>query len=129
MKSPSGSMFPYYYKGGEILGSHFGSFFADEEGVLAVMKAEEEFIAQPNRRLRVWVDFYETQLTDRVLTEFVASVHRLRTHLVKLAIVGCSLKDQWRLRRLSKKSSSGFPVPVKFFSDPEDAKTWLVGEF
>ncbi len=118
-------MFPYYYKGGEILGLHYGSFFSNEEALLATMKAEEDFIARPNRRLRVWVDFYETQLTDRTLGEFAASVDRLRPHLVKLAIVGCSFRDRWRLRQLGK---APVPVPIKFFSDPEDAKTWLVDE-
>ncbi len=58
--------------------------------------------------------------------EFVASVNRLRPHLVKLAIVGCSFRDRWRLRRLRKQAP--VPVPIKFFSDPEDAKTWLVDE-
>ncbi len=42
--SPGGSMFPYYYKNGELFGVHFGSFFNDEERLLALMKAEEEFI-------------------------------------------------------------------------------------
>jgi len=53
-KSPGGSIFPYSYKGGELLGLHFGSFHADEEGLL--------------------------------------------------------------------------PMTIRFFDDPEDAKTWLVSE-
>ena len=55
--SPGGSTFPYYYKGGEIHCLKYGGFFTDQEAVLTVMRAEEEFITQPNRQLRVWVDF------------------------------------------------------------------------
>lgn len=38
--SPSGAMFPYYYKGGEIFGTHTGSYFSDEAGLLAILEAE-----------------------------------------------------------------------------------------
>lgn len=127
-KSPGGSTFPYYYQGGEIHCLKYGSFFANETALFAVMKAEEKFIAQPNRRLRIWVDFYETQLTDAVVLEFVESMHRLGNHLIKLAIVGCSRKDSWRLQRVGRKAGGLASVPVRFFRDPEDAKTWLVRE-
>jgi hypothetical protein len=127
-RSPGGSIFPYYYKGGELFGVHYGSFFADEEGLLARMKAEEEFIAKANRRLPLWVDFYETILTDKILIEFSASIIRLQSRIPKLALVGCSFKDKRRFRKLGEKSGIEFPMPMMFFSDPEDAKTWLVSE-
>lgn len=127
-KSPGGSIYPYYYKGGEILGLHFGSFFKDEQGLLNLMKAEEQFIAGPNHHMPVWVDFYETQLTDRILLAFLDSIQRLRTHITRLALVGCSFRDRWRLRRLAKRSGFEIPMPVRFFDDPEEAKTWLVSE-
>ncbi len=127
-KSPSGALFPYYYKGGEIFGIHSGSFHSDEEGLIALLKAEEEFLIEQNRRMRFWVDFYEDNLTDKVLTEFVASIDRLCPHLVKLAIVGCSWRDRRRLNQFFKKSGVKLPIPVKYFDDPEVAKTWLVHE-
>lgn len=122
------SLFPYYFKGGEILGLHYGSFFSNQEALLSRMKAEEEFITKSNRLLPTWIDFYETKLTDHVLTEFLESINRLRSHITKLAIVGCSSKDRRRLQRLTKKLNIEIPIPVKYFSDPEDAKTWLVSE-
>ncbi len=121
-------MFPYYYKNGELFGVHFGSFFNDEERLLALMKAEEEFITQQNRQLPIWIDFYETRLTDRILIEFISSMNRIRRFITRLAIVGCSRRDQWRIKRLEKKLCSKLPPPVKYFSDPEVAKTWLVSE-
>jgi hypothetical protein len=127
-KSPGGSTFPYYYKGGEIHCLKYGSFFSDEAGLFALMKAEEAFIAKPEHRLLIWVDFYETRLTDRVLSEFAESINRLRPHIIKLAIVGCSFWEKQRLRRIEKKSGECLPAATQFFTDPEDAKTWLVSE-
>ena len=127
-KSPGGSIFPYYYKGGALFGLHYGSFFKDEEALLARMRAEEEFITNSIRQTPLWIDFYETMLPDKVLNEFSSSILRLQDHITKLAIVGCSFKDKRRLMKLGKKSGWKFPMPVKFFSDPEDAKTWLMSE-
>ena len=88
-KSPGGSIYPYYFKGGQLFGLHYGSFHENEAGLLARMQAEEEFMDRPNRLFPLWVDFYETKLTDRVLLELLESTIRLRKHIIKLAIVGC----------------------------------------
>jgi hypothetical protein len=45
-KSPGGSLFPYYYKNRELFGVHFGNYFSDEDRLIAMMKAEEEFFIQ-----------------------------------------------------------------------------------
>lgn len=127
-KSPGGSIFPYAYKGGEIFGLHFGSFHADEERLLARMKAEEEFIANSHREFPLWIDFYETVLSDRILVEFLESMYRSRSHITKLAIVGCSQGDKNRINRLRKKLNIELLMPIRFFEDPEVAKTWLVSE-
>ena len=92
------------------------------------MRAEEEFINNSVNQTPLWIDFYETVLTDKVLNEFSSSILRLQGLITKLAIVGCSIKDKRRLMKLGKKSGWKFPMPVKFFSDPEDAKTWLMSE-
>ena len=127
-KSPGGSIYPYYYKGGALFGLHFGSFFKDEEALLARMRAEEQFITDSIRQTPLWIDFYETRLTDTVLIEFSTSILRLQGHITRLAIVGCSFWDKRRLMKMAKKPGQEFPMPVRFFSDPEDAKTWLVSE-
>ena len=127
-KSPGGSTFPYYYKGGELHCLKYGNFSANEEGLIAVMEAEEDFITKHNQRLNIWVDFYETKLTDAVVREFFNSVTRLNAHIRKLAIVGCSHRDRKRLNRVGRSTGNKIPIPVRYFSDPEDAKTWLVSE-
>lgn len=127
-KSPGGGNFPYYYKNGELFGAHYESFASREEELLELMKAEEEFFIKQNHSLPYWVNFYGTQLTDRVLGEFVQSVNRMQRYIPRLAIVGCSRVDRWRLRRIEKRLNMKLPFPVRYFSDPEDAKAWLVNE-
>jgi hypothetical protein len=128
-KSPGGANFPYYYKNGELFGAHYESFASREEELLKLMKAEEEFIIKQNHPLPYWVNFYGTKLTDKVLSEFIQSVNRMRRYIPRLAIVGCSLFDRWRLGRVEKRLDMKLSVPVRYFSDPEDAKAWLVSEF
>ncbi len=126
--TPCGAMFPYYYKGGEICGTHTGSYHSDEQGLLAILQADEEFLAHTHRTLRLWMDFYEDDLTDAVLNQLLAMIHRLRPQIYKLAFVGFSARDRRRFDRLKKQSGLELPAPIKFYDDPEDAKSWLVGE-
>jgi hypothetical protein len=75
-------------------------------------------------RIALWIDFYQTKLTGNVRSEFLRSVDSMGGLISKLAIVGCSVLDQWRLDRQLKRK----PYPVKYYGDPEDAKKWLVGK-
>lgn len=127
--SPGGSLFPYYYKNGELFCLHFGSYFSDEDGVIAMMKAEQAFFKGQNRPMGIWIDFYETKLTDRVLKELIELLKQIHPKTTKLGIVGCPLLAQWKIKRLIKKEEVLSSLPVKYFDDPEVAKTWLVSEF
>jgi hypothetical protein len=113
-KSPGGSIFPYYYKGGELFGIHFGSYFADEDRLIAMMKAEAAFFAGQYHSMGVWIDFYETRLTDRVIGEFLEFLNHVRTRITKLGIVGCSFRDKRRISSLIKKTESLSSLPVKY---------------
>jgi hypothetical protein len=126
-KSPGGSTFPYYYKGGEIHCLKYGNFLGNLEALFALMKAEEEFIVKTNRPLRIWVDFYDTNHSDQVLMEFAANISRIRDHMIKLAVVGFTFFDKLRFRKFTR--NQNLPMPLKFFTDPEDAKTWLIGDY
>lgn len=124
-KSPGGSTFPYYYKGGEIHALKYGSLSDNAEKLIALMDAEEAFIkGMPNRRLRVWVDFYESSISERILDRFTEQIGSLGEQIVKLAIVGLSGRDRHRMKRALKKGE--LSVPCGFYADPEEAKTWLV---
>lgn len=105
----------------------YGGLHKDEQRLYALMDAEEVFIRnRPAQRLRVWVDFYETALSGNVPVRFAAHVKRLEGQLVKLAVVGCPLAARYRLNKAIRHLEGGFSVPLCYFNDPEDAKTWLV---
>ena len=127
-KSPSGALFPYYYKNGELFGIHLGSYFSDEEGVIAMMKAEADFFTGKHRSLGVWIDFYETKLTDRVIQAFVEMIEHMGPAVTRLGLVGCSRLGRWKINRLVRQRNLLSSLPIKYFDDPEVAKTWLVSE-
>ena len=127
-QSPGGSTFPYYYKGGELFGLHLGSYFENEAGVMAMMKAEGAFIMAQNRKIGLWIDFYETKLTPRVMAELIEMLKLIHPRLSKLAIVGCAFSSKWKLNRLIKKADYLSSLPFRYYTDPEAAKTWLVSE-
>ncbi len=126
MKSPGGSVFPYYYKGGEIHCLKYGNQYKNEASLFRLMQEEEQFILQTNRRLKVWVDFYKTAVTKRVLVKFTENIAKLTTHIDKLSVVGLSRFNRWRLKRLSREA--GLNLKIAFYADPEEAKTWLISE-
>jgi hypothetical protein len=127
-KSPGGSIFPYPYKNGELYGLHLGSFGENEEALIARMKAEADFFNEQRKSMGIWMDFYETRLTDRIINELVEFLQKTRSHAVKLALVGCSFTDRRRINRSIKQAKDLAGLPVRYYSDPEEAKTWLVSE-
>lgn len=127
-KSPSGALFPYYYRNGELFGMHLGSYFSDEEKVIAMMSAEETFFTLRHRPMGVWIDFYDTELTNRVIDAFVEMIEHTAPQVTKLAIVGSSFVARWKINKRLKKTDCLSELPVKYFDDPEIAKTWLVSE-
>jgi hypothetical protein len=127
-KSPGGSLFPYYYKDGELFGLHLGSFKSNEAGVIARMKAEESFITQQRRSLPLWIDFYQTALTHKVVSELIEMLKHIYPYTPKLGMVGCSFGGRWKISSLMKKTEHLSTLPVRYFDDPEEAKTWLVSE-
>ncbi|CAH0119957.1 hypothetical protein PAE9249_02466 [Paenibacillus sp. CECT 9249] len=127
IKSPGGSMYPYFYKGGEVHCLKYGGFLKNKHRLFALMREEEEFIRRTNKQLRIWIDLYETKVTKEVLIELIQSLKRINHHIQKLTIVGLPLITRWKLDRLIKGDKST-GLNITYFKDPEDAKTWLVNE-
>lgn len=67
------------------------------------MKMEEEFIFQTNKQLRIWVDLYETVITDQVLQELTNNLVNLNDHIKKISFVGLSTISKWRLKKRLKR--------------------------
>jgi hypothetical protein len=127
-KSPGGSIFPYSYKGGELFGLHMGEFGADEAAAISRLKADAAFFAEQNHGLGLWIDFYGTKLTDQLLGELIKFLEYSRKHILKLGLYGCSPQDRRKIDRLIKEARTLSTLPIKYFNDPEAAKTWLVSE-
>jgi hypothetical protein len=126
VKSPGGSIYPYFYKDGEIHCLKYGGFHGDEPGLFALMDAEEGFIRQRKQRLfRLWVDLYETEVSEAVAERLARQAAALGGQVVKLAYVGCTAGERNRIKKCLKKAGVK-PGIVAFYDDPEDAKTWLV---
>lgn len=75
--------------------------------------------------MAIWVDFYETELPREVMLEFAGNLARLQSHIRKLEIVG-GYGSIYRLRRYLRKQAPQLTIPIQYYGDPEDAKTWLV---
>ena len=126
VKSPSGSTFPYYYKGGELHALKYGGLAGDIVSLAAVMDAEEAFIrSRPAQRLRIWVDLAETDMAVDAAKLLAEHMKRLEHQLVRLAVVGCGWSARRRVAAAMTKAQCT-SVPFRFFADPEEAKTWLV---
>ncbi|MBN1499789.1 MAG: hypothetical protein JW982_06535 [Spirochaetes bacterium] len=128
--SPSGSLCPYYYLNGELHPLKYGSFRKDREKLFAIIKAEEEFIQQSaglKNRL-IWIDLYKTDLTPEVMYNLVIHIYNIRLKISKLCMVGCSIMKRHAVKKLMKKYIPELAERIQFFSDPEEAKRWLIGK-
>lgn len=62
------------------------------EAILMIWKllrqwaAEEDFIIKSPEKRRILIDLYETNMTPKVLSDFVAHIERLSSRIIKLAI-------------------------------------------
>lgn len=108
----------------------YGSYFYDKEKLFAVIKAEENFIlkssGQNNRR--IWIDLYETKLDNEVIDALALHIKTIRSKIFRLCFVGCSIFDRIRLKRKMAEELINIVEQIKFFSDPEKAKQWLISE-
>jgi hypothetical protein len=121
-------MFPYYYKHGELFGMHLDSYEDREDDVIAMMKAEEAFfLAQTHPLAGIWLNLYGTRLTERVVSQLTEMICHFQPRISKLALVGCALWDRRKIHQRFRKAGLGEQPLVRFYSDPEEAKSWLVG--
>lgn len=130
IKSPSGSLCPYYYMGGELHPLKYGSYFNNKDKLFAVIKAEEKYIlksAGKNNR-RIWIDLYETTLDREVVNSLVLHIRNISSKICKLCFVGCSFMDRYKIKKKMRENKMDIIGKIKFFSDPEKAKQWLIGE-
>jgi len=129
-KSPSGSLCPYYYIGGELHPLKYGSFHNDKERLFETMKAEQEFILKSSGKnnRRIWVDLYETVIDDEVVDVLVKHFKNIRHKIFNLCLVGCSSVARRAIKKRMKSDNLDLFKTTRFFDDPEIAKQWLLGK-
>jgi|GEM_PF-563167 hypothetical protein len=129
-KSPSGSLCPYYYLGGELHPLKYGNYGADHERLRAVMMAEEEFIlaSAGTRNRRVWIDLGGTALDRSTIIMLVDHLVAIQPKLLRLCLVGCSGWGRHRVRTVMRRLNPALHASTRYFSDPEQAKRWLIGK-
>ena len=129
-KSPSDSLCPYFYMGGELHPLKYGSYHSDRERLFAVMAAEEAFILQSpgQHNRRIWVDLYETTLDEAVIDALIGHIRAIEAKVGKLCFVGCSPAAVRKLRACLTENDPDLARQAAFFSDPEEAKRWPVGK-
>lgn len=127
-KSPSGPLCPYYYKGGELHPLHYGSYQDDMAALSDIIDAEEAFILSSMSGRYVWIDLYETHLTEAMTRRLAGHIAAITPKVSKMALVGCPKKDFRRLVGYLKKSGCRLAEQISSFADPELAKDWLVGK-
>lgn len=129
-KSPSGSVYPYYFMGGELHPLHYGSYFTDKKRLFEIINAEEEFILKSSgtNNRNVWIDLYETTLDNETINFLVDHLTKIEIKIFKLCLVGCSPKDTLKISKIMKHKNIDLFSKIKYFNDPEDAKMWLIGK-
>ncbi|PYG89735.1 hypothetical protein LY28_00328 [Ruminiclostridium sufflavum DSM 19573] len=128
-KSPSGSLCPYYYRGGELHPLHYGSYHDDMDKLSRVIDAEEVFIlstSSPGGR-HVWIDLYENNFTDSMIIKLSQHIVNISPKVSKMALVGCSKKVFNKIIKQLYDMDCNLAGQIKLFDDPEISKDWLVG--
>jgi len=130
-KSPSGSLCPYYYMSGELHPLKYGSCHNDKKRLFEIIKAEEEFILKSSgtNNRRIWIDLYETALDDETITVLVGHLKTIRHKILKLCLVGCMPRDMRKIKAAMKRENMDLYGQTQYFSDPEEAKQWLLGKW
>lgn len=116
--------------GGELHPLKYGSYFTDKDKLYTVMKEEEEFILKSSGKnnRRIWIDLYQTVLDDEVIDNLVLHIKAIRSKIYILCLVGCSFVDKRKIKRQMAAQNIDIVEQVRFFSDPEEAKQWLIGK-
>ena len=127
-KSPSGSLCPYFFMGGELHPLHYGSYFNNKKELFTIIKAEEDFIlaSSGTNNRRIWIDLYETVIDNEVVDILVDHLKAIRHKIHKLCLVGCSSKDKEKIKSKMRQQKMDLLEQTQYFSDPEEAKQWLI---
>jgi len=127
MKTPSGANFPYYYKNGALHGIHFADYKDDIVALLRILEKEQAFIVNQNITSTTWLDCYYIKYSKEVFLGICSFLEKLSNKLTRCAFVGLGIKYKIRIYYFIKKTKIN-DLQIRYYNDPEIAKTWLVGK-
>jgi len=127
-KSPSGSLCPYYYKGGELHPLKYGNYRNDSYAFISMLNAEENFILNSHGGRNIWIDLYNTDMNAEQTKKLALHICAIRHKISRLALVGCSKKIFKTIENSISAQDCSLTSNIQHFKDPEIAKDWLVGK-
>ena len=127
MKTPSGSIFPYYYKDGAFYGLHLGECKKDDPKFLKILNEEQAFFLSQTVTSTVCLDLYRTVFPRKRQLELADFIVNISGKMTRCALVGLSFINKLKMRRQLSKVETG-NVLIRYFDEQEIAKTWLVGK-
>ena len=108
-------------------GLQYGGCFDDLDALREKMSREEEFITRSPKRRKLLIDLNKTNITKKMISEFMSHLERMAPKIIKLAATG-----EWKYLRPVGKTLQKSKVIGKgqmyFDVDIEECKTWLVGK-
>ena len=110
------------YNGGEIWFEHLEGMCEHEDLVLGKLHADVPLFTKPSSTAFVCFVFFDTAVTDRILSAVNETVSGLGKHFTAIAFCGVNRKTQRKL----KKALSNKGIRIAFFDGLEDAKVWLL---
>ena len=108
----------------------YGGYHDDKKRLFEVIKAEEDYILKSpglNNR-RIWIDLYDTSIDDETIAVLINHLKTIRHKILRLSLVGCSQRDVKAIKLAMKRANMDLYGQTQYFSDPEEAKRWLLGK-
>ena len=112
----------------ELVCCHLDGYRGNREALLGRLhEIEAAFASKPVSAVhRVWYNLDDNQLDSPALEAVTRSVAGMRLHIHMIAFVGLRGLTRRRFDKLLERALSGNALPRAYFSDAEQAKTWLV---
>jgi len=129
-KSPSGSLCPYYFMGGELHPLHYGNYNNDKNKLFEIIEKEEIFILNSSgiNNRRIWIDLYGTVIDNDVIDILANHLKSIKHKINKVCLVGCSSNVRRKIKNKLKLENMDLLNQIKYFTNPEKAKIWLIGK-
>ncbi len=86
----------------------------------------EKLMSRPSNSSFILYDLNETVITIEIAGLIVDSLLRLKNYISKLAFVGASKIGKRKIQKYLKKYESELNILVKYFTDMDPAKEWLI---